>query len=373
MDTTTLTNIQTSDNSGQAYLDLQGRLHLDGGKASSSEVRYVWVPCEQITFLQVFVPGKKTSEWQRALPYAIEESLGQPIEDLFIVLLRREPAGMTHVAVVEKTLMQLWIDELKAHHLPDAQLIPDCFRVTYQAASDGSTHWVLYRDETAQRAYLRNGETSGFSGSLNWMEQFLKAAASTNTAFQFSEVSRLPAVDFNTLKPYGLRQQQYQANTSQRSLLSLWRWPFVLLLAIMLISGLNSWLQTQKLEQQTQTYKLQTERLFKSLFPEVKRIVNIRVQTKSRLLQANQSDTKLDFVELLHKLDTWIVPLRTKGKLKILQAEWSNAQLTLKLEADSVETLSHLNQQINRQFRSQMTVSRASGNQIKGSIHVSQP
>ena len=90
----------------------------------------------------------------------------------------------------------------------------------------------------------------------------------------------------------------------------------------------------QQLQQQAQYTVMQTETLFKKLFPETKRIVNIKAQTLTKLkgVVADNGQT----IELLPVIQT-IEPWFTKNKtVKLIELSWTqgNAKhLTLQVQA----------------------------------------
>ncbi|MEA3405621.1 MAG: type II secretion system protein GspL, partial [Pseudomonadota bacterium] len=121
----------------EAAFVLQSQSDESAIKKAMTKVKVVWVPTEQVSLMQQFVPGKRKQDWMTALPFALEESLSEPVEGLHFVALNRDAEGLVSVAIVSKERMQDWVDQLQSFGLAHALLVADCFQVTVsQKASE---------------------------------------------------------------------------------------------------------------------------------------------------------------------------------------------------------------------------------------------
>ena len=131
-----------------AYMDLQGELHLesvDGDELDAKvvisqlkqqnrlqkELAIVWVPTQQVLMTEVDVPGKRKAHWMAALPYALEETLTESVDDYHIVVLNRDEQNQVCAAVASLKIMDQWQQILSDLGLTHAYLVPDCFRLPY--------------------------------------------------------------------------------------------------------------------------------------------------------------------------------------------------------------------------------------------------
>lgn len=348
------------------YITLKGQLETSESSDAAKNT-FVWVPTEQVTFLSLFVPGKKASEWQNALPYAAEEYLSQPIETLFISVLDREASGMTHIAVVEKNKMTLWLDELKVHHLAEAQLIPDCFKVP---AATNSEVWTQYSDPVLQKHLIRTSQYAGVAGQEDWAQQYCELAERSRPNLEISTLSDLPEVPLPEVTRLGLRQGAFSSQSQSPSYLKIWRWPISVGLAILLVLWANLFLQTYQTQQQADEYKQKTVALFKQLFPDVKRVINVRAQTKTRLMQVEKAKSGASISRLLQQIDPLLSPLVAEQKVSIQRLSWQPPQLTLYLSAPQSQTLQTLADQLNRQTNAQLKLTKISPKQVEGTVNV---
>lgn len=363
-------------------LNLKGQLeHYTAGQT----VPWVWVPTQQVLLTSVFVPGKRSADWMQALPYVLEESLAQPIEQLHFAVLSRENTGentgLTHVAVVEKTLIQRWVDELNAQGLGKAQLIPDCFQVPFseqsetlnspeneiEKPSENYQAWYFYPQYESQ-LLVRTGRYSGMRCDADWLQQVHQAQQ--NLQLKLIEVPAL-SFKFPELKDLSLRQGAYQVANEVNPIWRLWRWPLATVALILFLVMGNNLYQTHLLQKQTQQYKAQTLALFKKLFPDVKRVVNIRAQTKTRLSGNASAQNEAGPAELLMRFEAMLLPMIKDKRLQLSEVKWRKGQIQLKVSAKQSQLLQDLADKIGQQgLQTEFKIERLAPNLAEGVIYV---
>ena len=343
----------------QPYFDQQGKLHI--APALTPAPRYAWVPTHQVTILTLFVPGKTRNQWLDALPYAVEELLAQPIEDMHLVPYQRDKDGQVTLVAVAKSQMQAWLSELDAHQLPHLQLIPDCFALGW-----AETLW--HRAEAAYPNYtlVRTGRFTGFAVADSLLASTLELAEQTHESITATQLIALPLAEERT---FGLRQGKFALVSQQGAQnLKMWRWPLVMsLLLVGVILGQSLW-QTHQINQQITVYQQQTEALFRGLFPDVQRIVNIRVQTQTYLDQAQSAQSVNGPAALLISLEQ---VLANHAGLTPKRLDWQNKRLSVVLHASNTEQLETITQQLGQQHQARLQIQTVTSEQAEGVIHVS--
>ncbi len=117
----------------------------------------VLVPNEQILILAVDLPLPSLAKRAAALPFAVEDALGQPL-DIVHTALGEELSPRRHLAaVVENGLMLEWIALLNEAGLERAALVPDALRLPVPEAGE----WSVQIAST--RACVRRDEGTGFA------------------------------------------------------------------------------------------------------------------------------------------------------------------------------------------------------------------
>ena len=72
----------------------------------------VLVPATRVLRLRTEIPLRSTGRIRQALPFALEEQIAQDVDTLHFAASDRDAAGQIPVAVVDRKLMQQWIEQL---------------------------------------------------------------------------------------------------------------------------------------------------------------------------------------------------------------------------------------------------------------------
>ena len=107
--------------------------------------------------------------------------------------------------------------------------------------------------------------------------------------------------------------------------LSPWRMPAAIGLIVILVSSSQIWLNNQQLNVQLIQFKTNNEKQFRFLFPDVDRVVNIRVQAKQKLSEAAEKESNFQN-DLLGKLASEVLP-----NSKVRKITFDNQILTLEV------------------------------------------
>ncbi|WP_321325771.1 type II secretion system protein GspL [Thiomicrorhabdus sp.] len=350
------TEIQQTDgilaNSLVASISLQGELQIqtiDGqllkteeviSKLKSSrrlakEIAIVWLPTQKIVMTEVTVPGKRKAHWMAALPFSLEESLAESIENYHVVAYHRTTEGLVSVAIATHEDMKNWKRVVESFGLQHVQLIPNCFRLENsngELAQD-SQAWTIYHQ--GECVLVRTSGYQGFAGNTNWYvaikEQalnnlFLKKqqadAHIDETTVTDQDLLTSHSQNLAKVLPLSLSQSAYKSNASEKGHWYEWRWIGVLfLVTIVLYLGMQM-LQTHQLQKQAAYVSQQNTKLFKVMFPQAKRIVNIKSQALTYLKQSAEGDKEIQFLmPILQQIEPWFNQAKT---VKVEQLQWQS-------------------------------------------------
>ncbi|WP_319558041.1 type II secretion system protein GspL [Thiomicrorhabdus sp.] len=376
--------------SAVVYFSTDGQLYLQRGEENLvfnsafpdmvegarflKQLKTVWVPSEQVILTEITVPGKRRSDWLAALPYALEERLSAPVEHYHFVPLKRFSDGRTQVAVVTHTLMQAWVETLQAIGGGHLQLVADCFRLP----EPSENHWNRVREEG--RCLLRSGVYQGFGALQGWFDPLLYSA-NQQVGSSTTEIDELLSDDLANSSSridavLNLRVGPYGGKHGYSGMAKIWGWPLGAVAALLVISMLDTSIQTSRLQEQAQSYKQQSHALFKQLFPQTKRIINIKSQTLSNLKQQSGggSDT-VSFMPWLHQIETLVQP--GKG-VKIDKLDWSlkQKQLSFYLQASKTESLQVLETQAKQRLQNaqvRLQLKTVTPQLVEGILYVAAP
>jgi len=303
------------------------------------EIAIVWLPTQKIVMTDVIVPGNRKALWMAALPYALEENLAESVEKYHFVPYNRTKEGLVSVAIACHEEMKNWKLIVESYGLGSAQLVPDCFRVaSYSGAlSKGDSAWGVYpKDETL---VVRTDEFHGFASNPAWHDaikgqilnnQYIANEEHSKSSAAQAEIKEVTIAANELLSSHAqnlihvaklsLSQLAYKSNGGTKGNWYQWRWVAVLVVAVFGIFLTTQSIQTQQLHDQTRYTKAKTTELFKSLFPETKRIVNIKAQTLTHLKQQGSGAKNTQkLMPILQQVEPWFNQVKS---VKIEQLQW---------------------------------------------------
>ncbi|PSX06755.1 type II secretion system protein GspL [Photobacterium angustum] len=274
---------------------------------------YGLVPTSEMLLTQVTIPTGSSRQLTAVLPYLLEEELAQDVESLHVQLLHREDDVAT-VALIEHQKMLQWLSAFKEYGLELKKVIPDClclplFDDGYSAA-EIEGQWLI-----------RQSEFMGICAEKSWLDAWISAqkapivlAASDDDEDDDEETeqaaieSAVADVESNpsqvvihhyTSAPQGV-SGRWQAHApelvmqllalgaagSKVNLLSgaykpqaAWRkhlkpWRKVAIAASLVLAAVvgEHVMELQQLEHQAKAYRAESERIFRQVLPQFKRI-----------------------------------------------------------------------------------------------------
>lgn len=227
-----------------------------------------------VTVWRESLPKLPAAKLARIVPGMMEDRLATPSADHHFAIW---PAGdASFVAVTKQSLMDSVFATLRAHGLEPTRIVPDFMLVDMgeaTAAAIGLDGFVRVRQPdgtgfTAERALaeamLPEGSAEGVD--LNWNSLLARAATT----------------DFN------LCQGRYAARADVMAFVLWFRRAGLILLAAFAVWIAATLMETSKLADSTEAVYAETEALFRSSFPDVKRIANMRAQARQEVMKLRQ-------------------------------------------------------------------------------------
>ena len=314
--------------------DLEGRLHCNP-QAKAGEEGIVWVPTAQLLCLSVTVPGKNAKLRLQALPYAIEDQLAEPIEAVHIAVLNHTASGEIACAVVSRVRMQQWVEALQVEGLEKAALVPDIFQLPIP---NDASQWSIFEQDGW--VWVRQSPWQGFACEVSVLPVFQQKCQVDETQIQRCSHADLVTPEGHRL-PMNLRQGKFRVQSSGEHLFwKRWRWPVGLAAALLVVSLLNVHWESRLWQQQAALYQQQAKTLFHQLFPNVKRIVNLTVQTRQQLqaLQSGSPQSKQPIQFLKATETVW----RQSPQVQLEQIIWQKQRWQFQVSAKHLEAINAL-------------------------------
>lgn len=131
----------------------------------------VLVRSEHVLILAAQLPPIASLARRRAaLPFAIEERIAEPLDQVHVALGEEIAPGIYLAGVVRHDLMQQWVARLELAGLRHASLVPDALALP----RPGPGRWAV--DLAAERACVRAADGTGFAMAVHLLEQAWTAA-----------------------------------------------------------------------------------------------------------------------------------------------------------------------------------------------------
>jgi general secretion pathway protein L len=323
---------------------------------------------------QVQTPARNAKQLQQAVPYQLEDELAGDIDTLHFAYSRLS-SGMVDVLIIEKSMMEGWLASVPA---PEnvIGIVPDFLAI---AASEKNWGLLIEKDSII----ARNNQGCGFNAEhelgleilRQWYEKdqvegitVWKTKDAPELTLPFPLQSEAQIIqhpmqlfqhDMSTSSFINLRQGEFAAREKSgggfRS--AAWLRVAALFLVFVLISfGLKLgeyFLLQQKIAKTNQAI----EETFRQVFPDVKRIINPRVQMEQRIkaLRSGGSDDP-DFLKLLAAFSN---AYQHQDKIQPSDIQYRNHFLTIAVHAPSLQTLEALKQRISNQQGASAEISSA--------------
>lgn len=290
------------------------------------------LPVERVASCAVALPGGNV-HWQRqALPYAVEPLLAEDVEALHLAMGTQRRDGRYPVRAINRSLLQAWLDHLRGQGLRitmihvDADLLP-----LAQAALlwDSQRCLLAAADET--RLALSPAQlplaSVAMAGDLH-VYHAVEATPCLPMAAEFSlqTISLSPLAWMATQRAQAL--DMAQGAFAVKSRMQLWQWkPLAAALALvacaqLVFDGAQAWL----LNQQADGYRQANEAIYKGLFPQEQRIVNLKAQFDQHLQQGASASR---FSDLLGSV---AAAMPADGALQLQQLEFDAASVRMELQ-----------------------------------------
>ncbi len=353
------------------------RLPLDeGGPGPLSEVTplaaqrrvVVLLPAEEVLLTRVELKIRNRQQLTKAIPYALEEELADDVDHLhFAVSSSADEAGGHAVAVVSRRRMDGLLEALHGAGLSPAFATSEVLCLPFDAGE-----WSLLLED--QRAVIRTGGLSGFACEAENLAvllnhalveqenppQRLRTYRCTEASIQLPPLG--PAIEQHEeeLCPprlfalgldekddtINLLQGPYQLESPMMRRLRPWRIAAALLAAwVALQTGIGTW-DYLRLRDQESALRHEIEALYRSTFPEAKRIVNPRIQMEQRLRELAADRDREGNADLLNFLGASAQAFKDASGVRVDDIVYREGHLEIALTATDLQSVEGIKEQI---------------------------
>lgn len=342
----------------------------------------------------VRLPTSNRQKMLRAVPYALEEQIAEEIEDFHFVIGKQREAGMPVAGIRRSTLEGILERFHQASMRPDA-MIADALCLPASAdqwsvlmhegralvSFGNGMHTVVDSEHLPLllQARLRETDTPPQRVVLFQPEgapplQLPQAEENAPETVQMTYNTH-PLVVFcghyaNAL-PLNLLQDAYKPKRKHSDLVMRWRLPAALAASWVVLYLGSAAFEHHVLEQANARLALEIEQVYKTAFPQSKRIVNPRVQMEQKLneLRTGSGAGSSDFLTLLAES---VDAISAQNDIAIESINYRNQRMNIGVTGSRLQSVESLNSALNRNPRlsSELSSATSENNKVKGSIRL---
>ncbi|MFW2440435.1 MAG: type II secretion system protein GspL [Arenicellales bacterium] len=315
------------------------------------------VPGELVVTSEVILPVRNRNKLMAAIPYAVEDGLVNPVDDLHFTLLNVGPENRVIFSYVSRDVISGWLEQLK-----EAGIVVDAMLPEYLLLPQDSPASAVISFSYDGRIFLRSGPYQGAVTNLRnlscWLDeqdQELPLIVDSKLADKFPDdlAGRISTAKIGkSLKDWlsqGLPEHnavllsgEFSQGTKRSNLKQYW--PVIAVFALAAFIKIGSditeliWLHKTRagLEQETQA-------LYQELFPGSKLLSGrVRTQTKNKIdsLQSQASGSDFSFL-----LVTTVVLLKTQ-QATVEELDYRDGRLVAVLTLNDFAHLDRVRQQL---------------------------
>ncbi len=342
------------------------------------------VPGEQVVTRVEVMPVRNRAKLMAAIPYAIEDSVISPVDDLHFLLLHAGNENRVTFAYVSRQLMTSWLQQIEEAGISVDAMLPDYFLLP--GAAPGSAVITLADDN---RVLVRSGRYQGAVTDLDNLPAWLNELDQETTLYVDNHLAaQLPdEMERRIIKTEiggglsdwlsqeipdhdaGLLNREFTQG-SKRSFLKQY-WPAVAMIALAGFIKLGSdvvellWLQktNTQIEQSMQS-------LYQELFPGSKLLPGrARVQTKNKINSLQNRSAGNDFTYLL----VTTADLLKNQQVIVEELDYRQGRLLTVLTLDDFAHLDRIRQRLQNNISIEVNLkqSGARGSKVQARFEIS--
>ena len=360
----------------------------DAAVAALNQHIIIVVPGEDVLFLNADVPGKNLQHIQQGVPYVLEDSVIDDVDNLHFAINKTELSTENNenitnnynVAVIDKQYFEsiiLHLDKAGIH--PDAMIADysllkhgtlffDCERAlfnkdnlkfTFSIENEVNFEHYGLTENNVDKLIVCNTDTDvdkktdGFSAELN----IKKELSSINPLmYLISHKSNERGVN--------LLQGAYKKKKNWSKTGKTWLPAAALFFVWLSVQGVVFVIDYIQLSKQNKNLNAQITQIYKSTFPSSRRTDNAKARMESKLISLKKSkgQSGRSFTEMLSA--SAAIFSKTKG-LKIKSLRFYDGRINLELQIASLQALDKLKNQLNEEKGYQVEIQNASSGKEK--------
>lgn len=363
--------------------------------AEGAPVRFL-LPGEHVRLTAVKVPGRSDRLAAQTIPYAVEDELAEDIEALAFAFAAAGTDGLRAVAIMSKELLESYLSPLAAAGILLQAAVPECLTLPY-----GDRQWTVGLD--GERVVVRTGRYAGFAceratlgfmlGKLQRLEAPTGISIVGDTDAEVESLLTTSGVVTPTIRPgptpylrhaaaacsgpldattLDLLPSQYR----QREHGGVGRHAYRLAAALAFTALLThlgfSYAEVLHLRHELAAIKHTQTEWFQRAFPQVKNLVNVRIQAEQELQKVKSlSAPDYAFLRLLSTAGAALGQDTGHG-LELSGLNYADGILQLRALAPDVASIEQYSRELGKVLVAEVVSTEAGEHGVIGSLRLRQ-
>jgi general secretion pathway protein L len=369
----------------------------DAAKLAKGRRTLVFIPATELLITEVQIPTKNRQRLIQAIPFSLENELTEDVSHLHFAAGNIGSDNTTPVIVIARQRLDHWMETLEAAGIEPIAIYADLLSLPYESGA-----WILYQDNRFLN--VRTHSERGFSADAINGEATLRLALQQESELPPDKIAVYQSFDCE--EPIDLHQlnTEYEIDTrrldSRAELTALladtlvekqqinllqgdylrvdkltlqWkRWlPAAVLFAIFIaITFLMSIQEYRKFEQQSVALSKQIREVFQQAFPDVKRIVDPKVQMEQKLKSLRRGDAG-SFMQFTSLFVPAASVIKSSPNTTLESINFRDGKLDLQLNIKELQALEKLKQAIEaKKLAVEIRSANATGDQVTSHIRI---
>lgn len=308
--------------------EIAGWEHLDELVAYADQRQIIaLLASHDVVLTEVDIPPGAARQFDSMLPYLVEDEVAQDVDNLHFTVLDKQ-AESAQVCAVERAWIQTILQRFANQGLVIKRMLPDVLAMPVDA--EASSAALL-----GEQWLIRHSQTQGAVVDASWLDLYLSAYLQSHEGWKLDCYSSLPessVPDIWVSKPeemtmallakgtteskVNLLSGAFKPKSSWGKYVKVWQKAAIAAGVLLVVLVGQQLLMVHKYEAQAQAYREESERIFRQIFPDKRRIPTVsylkrQMTDEERRLSGGSSD-----VAML----SWIAALpATLGQVNDLQ------------------------------------------------------
>ena len=351
----------------------------------------VLLPLEQMLLTSVNTHARKHKHLQKAVPFALEDELADDIENLHFALGQRYGENDFPVAVIDKNILDVTLEELSNVGIYPDLLTADVFGLPFREGT-----WTILIEE--ERALVRTAKYQGFTIDLHNLQQMLTSSLrqaeetpaelnvyccdelqtgvkKLNLPISTNELDDCPpglfadGIDENEC--INLLQSSYKNKDKKHRQVGAWKVAAMLFGVWIALSFMSVFLDYRRLSKQEENLDAQIVEIMKQTFPDMQNVSanSARTKMEARLknfMNLTSAGSQASFMELLAMSGE---SMKQAGKVDIDAMSYREGKLNMNVKSSDVQILDTVKQSLkSKNYLADIQSANTHGNTVEAKL-----